>query len=541
MTNMKKYIRENLKSVLATTFLVVSTVVLISTNELIAKALPKAEEMDLVSCTFVGGDSFEYTGEEIKPAVESIVYRNKDESLSEITTEDIIAVYMNNIEIGEADVEVQLEGFRGSLIIEDVFSIVPAVVEGLQVAQTSEECLHVTWNEAVGAESYAIYRKDQTEADFEKVQEITSGSITEFVDTKIESNTTYEYYVKSIMDGARRPVYGEACESVSYTTQLDVAEMNEVTEESYQSLKIKWNKVEGAAGYEVYRSESKNGEYKCIAAISDGEKTSYTDKKCECGQAYFYYVKTIQVVGEEKRVGTASDIISGKTVPNSTSVKGSVNSECTEVSISWGAAAGATGYELYKSVGNKSNYQLVKKYGENESRTWSETGLPEDKTVYYRVRPFCEKNGDVVYGSYSGAFQKQIKVNMNYSGGSGSVSGVTQYVGTPYVWGGKSPSGWDCSGFTQWALANYCGKYIPGGASSQGVNGSSVSLTDRSQWQAGDILAYSDGSRISHVALYIGNGQIMHALNTKYGTIVQGVDQYENWDSGNYLVSVRRY
>lgn len=530
-----------MKKHLANAFLIVATIVLISTNELIAKALPKAEEMDLVSITFVGGDSFEYTGEEIKPEVESLVYRNKDESLSEKLAEEIIAVYTNNVEIGSADIEVQVDGFRGSLLIEDVFSIVPAVVEGLEVVQTGKDSIHITWNEAVGADGYALYRRNNTEADFEKYYELGSGSITEFVDTGIESNTTYEYCVKVLMDGARRPVYGQACESVSYTTMLDVAEMKEVSEKSYQSLNVTWDEVDGAAGYEVYRSTSKNGEYKKISTLEDATKTSYTDKNCECGQIYFYCVKAIQVVGEEIRLGEFSDVVSGKTTPNATSLSGSTNSECTEVSISWAASEGATGYELYKSVGNKSNYQLVKKYDKSEARTWAETGLPEDSAVYYRVRPLCEKNGDTVYGSYSSAYQKKIKVNMNYASGSGSVAGVTQYAGTPYVWGGKSPNGWDCSGFTQWALANYCGKYIPGGASSQGVNGSSVSMSDRSQWQAGDILAYSDGSRISHVALYIGNGQIMHALNTKYGTIIQGVDQYENWDSGNHLVSVRRY
>ena len=538
---MKKYIRENLKSVLANTFLVVATIVLISTNELIAKALPKAEEMDLVSCTFVGGDTFEYTGEEIKPEIERIVYRNKDESLSEKTTEEIIVLYMNNVELGAADVEVQLDGFRGSLVIEDVFSIVPAVVDELEVTQVNKDSLCITWAETVGADRYALYRRDNVEADFEKYYEIGSGSITEFIDTNIENNTTYEYCIKSIMENGRHPMYGEASESVSYTTMLDVTEMTDISSDSYQTLSLKWSEVEGASGYQVFRSESKSGTFDCIATIEDGGQTTYTDKNCECGQRYYYYITTIQNVGQEERIGEPSNIISGNTTPNAASITGSVNTECTEVNISWGTAAGATGYELYKSVGNKSSYQLVKKFGENDSRTWSESGLPEDSAVYYRVRSFCEKNGEVIYGSYSNAFQKKIKVNMNYGSGSGSVAGVTQYVGTPYVWGGKTPNGWDCSGFTQWALANYCGKYIPGGAASQGVNGSAVSMSDRSQWQPGDILAYSDGSKISHVALYIGDGQIMHALNTKYGTIIQGVDHYENWDSGNYLVSVRRY
>ena len=41
--------------------------------------------------------------------------------------------------------------------------------------------------------------------------------------------------------------------------------------------------------------------------------------------------------------------------------------------------------------------------------------------------------------------------------------------------------------------------------------------------------------------LYLGDGKLMHALNSKYGTLIQGVDYYETWDKGNSLVGVRRY
>ena len=63
-----------------------------------------------------------------------------------------------------------------------------------------------------------------------------------------------------------------------------------------------------------------------------------------------------------------------------------------------------------------------------------------------------------------------------------------------------------------------------------------------SQWKPGDILVYSSrNGSLGHVALYLGDGKLMHALNTKYGTLIQGVTEYEIWDSGTTLFAVRRY
>ena len=64
---------------------------------------------------------------------------------------------------------------------------------------------------------------------------------------------------------------------------------------------------------------------------------------------------------------------------------------------------------------------------------------------------------------------------------------------------------------------------------------------DFAEWQPGDILVYYYNGRVNHVALYLGNNQLMHALNEKYDTIIQDVDFYEKWDKKNTLKQVRRY
>ncbi|MCR4674430.1 MAG: SH3 domain-containing protein [Lachnospiraceae bacterium] len=93
------------------------------------------------------------------------------------------------------------------------------------------------------------------------------------------------------------------------------------------------------------------------------------------------------------------------------------------------------------------------------------------------------------------------------------VNFALQFVGNPYVWGGTSlTNGCDCSGFVLSVYANY-GIYLPHSSRSQAGYGTKISASEA---QPGDLFFYGSGS-ISHVAIYIGNGQIVHASNKRTG------------------------
>ena len=97
-------------------------------------------------------------------------------------------------------------------------------------------------------------------------------------------------------------------------------------------------------------------------------------------------------------------------------------------------------------------------------------------------------------------------------------------MGHPYVHGGNSlENGTDCSGFTSLVMAQfgYGLSRTPGGQLSS--NGRSISLDEI---QPGDIVCYGKSS-CTHVALYIGNGQIVHAANPRKGIVTQNVG-YDN-------------
>ena len=103
------------------------------------------------------------------------------------------------------------------------------------------------------------------------------------------------------------------------------------------------------------------------------------------------------------------------------------------------------------------------------------------------------------------------------STGSDIANYAVQFVGNPYAWGGTSlTNGADCSGFVQSVFANF-GIGLSRTAASQASGGVAVSLDSL---QAGDLVFYSHGGGIDHVALYIGGGQVVHAANSNSGIII---------------------
>ncbi len=118
------------------------------------------------------------------------------------------------------------------------------------------------------------------------------------------------------------------------------------------------------------------------------------------------------------------------------------------------------------------------------------------------------------------SLKRAVKVGTVSAGGSDGVSSsqasiaeyAKQFLGNPYVWGGSSLTGGaDCSGFTMSLYRKY-GHSLPHNAAAQAGVTRSVSSP-----KPGDLFFYSNGSRINHVAMYIGSGLVIHASNPSDG------------------------
>lgn len=102
------------------------------------------------------------------------------------------------------------------------------------------------------------------------------------------------------------------------------------------------------------------------------------------------------------------------------------------------------------------------------------------------------------------------------------VAYAKQFLGCPYVYAGVSPSGFDCSGFTQYVYAHF-GIALSHASSAQIYSGTRVS---RSELLPGDLVFFSQtaGGPISHVGLYIGNGEFIHASTPATGVMISSMN-----------------
>ena len=115
------------------------------------------------------------------------------------------------------------------------------------------------------------------------------------------------------------------------------------------------------------------------------------------------------------------------------------------------------------------------------------------------------------------------------------VAMARKYAGVPYVWGGSSPSGWDCSGFVQYVFTRNGLRGVPRVSYQQANWGTRVS---RKALRPGDLVAWNNSSRnngADHIAIYLGNGKIAEAPRSGVPTRIRTLGSNE----GAFYVRVR--
>ena len=270
------------------------------------------------------------------------------------------------------------------------------------------------WDKVAGAAKYEVYRSYSQNGNYSKYSTQTSTGYTN--SSYLTSGSTYYYKVRALDANGTAGPWSDV---VAVTCRLGLfAPAVTGGNDSQGRPTLKWDKVAGAAKYEVYRARSKDGDYIKYSTVTG---TSYTNTSyIENGNTYYYKVRALDANGT---AGPWSDVVAvtcrlGLTAP---SVTGG-NDAQGRPTLTWKAVTGSAKYEVYRARSKDGDYI---KYSTVTGTSYTNTSYIENgNTYYYKVRAL-DANGT------AGAWSSIVSVTYKQTLPAPAVTGGNDAQGRP--------------------------------------------------------------------------------------------------------------
>lgn len=159
------------------------------------------------------------------------------------------------------------------------------------------------WKQQKGADGYQIYQYNSKTKKYERMKTVLDSKITSYTSKELSYGTTYSFKLRAFRvneDGKR--TYGSFGPVIKATTAPARSSSLSVKSSRRRETAVSWKKVKGAAGYQIYRSESARGTYQRIKTTMGNSSVKYTDKSVRSKKTYYYKVRAFSVNSSGKRV-----------------------------------------------------------------------------------------------------------------------------------------------------------------------------------------------------------------------------------------------
>ncbi len=210
----------------------------------------------------------------------------------------------------------------------------------------------------------------------------------------------------------------------------------------------------------------------------------------------------------------------------------------TSLKIKWKKVKGADGYRIYSYDTNTGKFKKVKTIKKGSKKKYTVKKLTSNKRYYFAVASYEKVNGKKVYSDKSEVVSAKTpkKITPKTKGFSKTPAGIVRNAakakkGCAYVHGCEGPNAFDCSGFVWWVYNKSkkvkklkTKKFTRGSAKSEYQELRKYNIgRNLKNAQPGDIVFYARNGRTSsihHVAIFYGNGKVIHASTPATGVIV---------------------
>lgn len=268
----------------------------------------KITPADINKCKLQVPKTADYTGKQVKPKV-ALSYQGKMLA----SDKDYKIVYSNNEKMGTAIIRINGTGnFKGARTAKFKIVLGTPVVK----VTSSYSKINLKWKKVKAASGYVVYRSTSKKGKFTKIYTGKSGSKVSYSDIKAKFGKTYYYKVRAyrkvnIKEKRKtktRLEYGAWSAIVNDKKKLNTVPIKSAKCSTRTSAKITWKKVAGAQGYQIYKSEIKDGAYVYAGKVKGAGKVSYTAKKLKPGVVYYFKVRAFRRSGSKTYYGKFSAV-----------------------------------------------------------------------------------------------------------------------------------------------------------------------------------------------------------------------------------------
>jgi fibronectin type 3 domain-containing protein/regulation of enolase protein 1 (concanavalin A-like superfamily) len=263
-------------------------------------------------------------------------------------------------------------GGEGTNSAETGATTFPAAPATLTAIAASSTQLNLTWSASTGATSYTVKRSATSGGAYTTLA--TGVTATSYSDTGLTAGATW-YYVVSASNT------GESVDSTeaSATTLAETPSGLAATVVSSSAIDLSWNATAGATGYDVKRSTSAGGPFDTIASAVTA--TAFSDSGLNAATTYHYVVAATNAAGTSP--DSASVNATTLPLPPATPAGLVATPGIGQVSLTWSAVSGATGYTVKRATVSGGSYTVVA--SDLASPSYTDTGLTNGTTYYYVV------------------------------------------------------------------------------------------------------------------------------------------------------------
>ena len=256
--------------------------------------------------------------------------------------------------------------------------------------------LKISWSSYEEANGYAIYLMND-DGSYSILKYITDKTILSYVNT-VTCGVTYTYKVSPYRLDGKKKVFLTESEPMSAKALPAAPSLQSVNMAAYNKIRITWSKVNGCAGYVIYRSESEDGKYSVLKTVTQASATNYVNV-VKTSTTYYYKIRAFVTVNGKKVYGDYSDILSGNVItgpPQNFTIKQAANGKIT---FTWNKVEDADGYVIYLYYPDTNKYKAIKNVTDIDVLTYGKK-MTKGATYHFAMRAYRLVNGVKVYSDY---------------------------------------------------------------------------------------------------------------------------------------------